>query len=470
MPWYQSPEVSGYWGWHWTMNHFNPNSFIDNTTREIASQFYPLTGPYDSRDIDLLEYQVLLMKLSGVDGVIVDWYGIEDYADYGTINESTQELFYFIQDAQLEFSICYEDRTVQNMVQNGYFNSTEALNHGKDVMNYLQDNWFTKDCYVKLDDRPLLLSWGPLYFTSNSSWATLFSELDPKPHLYTLDNKKFDLATGAYPWPPMHLCKNGELQSIDLNLYLTQFYLNSKNWDYTVGTAFPGFYDIYEEAGVNDSYGFLDAKDGETFRTTLSTAMNYNPDILQIATWNDYGEGTIIEPTKEFGYQYLVELQNLRKENIDSNFAYTEEELKLPLIIFELRKEYANSYAVHDMLDDAFYHIIEGEIEKAKDIIYSLRPSETDDELNAQKFQISSAYPNPFNPSTNFKIEVPQSSEIDIKIYDIQGNLIEQHLNNRYNSGIGDFTWNANNISSGIYFIKFINNQYEKTQKVMLMK
>ena len=26
MPWYQTPSVSGYWGWHWTMNHFNPDS------------------------------------------------------------------------------------------------------------------------------------------------------------------------------------------------------------------------------------------------------------------------------------------------------------------------------------------------------------------------------------------------------------------------------------------------------------
>ena len=72
MPWYQTPSVSGYWGWHWTMNHFNPDSLDDNGHREIASHFYPLTGPYDSRDDDILEYQALLMKLSGIDGVIVD--------------------------------------------------------------------------------------------------------------------------------------------------------------------------------------------------------------------------------------------------------------------------------------------------------------------------------------------------------------------------------------------------------------
>src|SRR5688572_29912082 len=74
MPWYQTPDVSGYWGWHWRMDHFDPSKTVDGR-QQIASQFMPLTGPYDSQDETVLEYQVLLMKLSGIDGVIVDWYG-----------------------------------------------------------------------------------------------------------------------------------------------------------------------------------------------------------------------------------------------------------------------------------------------------------------------------------------------------------------------------------------------------------
>jgi hypothetical protein len=41
--------------------------------KAIASHFHPLTGPYDSSNDALLEYQVMLMKLSRIDGVIVDW-------------------------------------------------------------------------------------------------------------------------------------------------------------------------------------------------------------------------------------------------------------------------------------------------------------------------------------------------------------------------------------------------------------
>ena len=75
------------------MDHFDPGQLDANGRPEIASQSMPLTGPYDSADPAVLEYQVLLMKLSGIDGVIVDWYGTENFRDYAVLNEATNRLF-----------------------------------------------------------------------------------------------------------------------------------------------------------------------------------------------------------------------------------------------------------------------------------------------------------------------------------------------------------------------------------------
>ena len=86
MPWYVAKPYSGSWGWHWTMNHFNPDVINASGERQIASWYYPLIGPYDSADPAVLEYHVLLMKLAGIDGVIVDWYGPDNYADYAINN------------------------------------------------------------------------------------------------------------------------------------------------------------------------------------------------------------------------------------------------------------------------------------------------------------------------------------------------------------------------------------------------
>ena len=120
MPWYQTPSVSGYWGWHWTMEHFDPSKTDENGRPDIASYYLPLTGPYDSSDDAMLEYQVLLMKLSGIDGVIVDWYGMEAFWDYAVLNESTHKLFDYIKKAGLRFAICYEDQTIKHMVDNNH--------------------------------------------------------------------------------------------------------------------------------------------------------------------------------------------------------------------------------------------------------------------------------------------------------------------------------------------------------------
>ena len=99
MPWYSSKPVSGRWGWHWTMDRFNPDKIGANGRRELASHYRPLIGPYDSSDPDALEYQVLLMKFAGISGVIIDWYGIENFLDYGIIHRNSLALLKYIRQA-----------------------------------------------------------------------------------------------------------------------------------------------------------------------------------------------------------------------------------------------------------------------------------------------------------------------------------------------------------------------------------
>ncbi len=97
------------------------------------------------------------------------------------------------------------------------------------------------------------------------------------------------------------------------------------------------FYDIYSEAWLGFTYGFLDANNGNTFTSTFQKAFDNNSDIVQIITWNDFGEGTSIEPTIEYGYQYLEIIQILRKTSIDMSFAYTSEDL---LILWNFTTNY----------------------------------------------------------------------------------------------------------------------------------
>lgn len=376
MPWYQAPPIDSAWGWHWTMNHFTPDVKDSNGHREIASHFYPLTGPYDSRDPAILEYQVLLMKLSGIDGVIVDWFGSENFLDYGILNQSTQALFLYIKKAGLLFSICYEDQTIKNMVDNGHITMGDARLNAKKEMLYLQNNWFIDDAYFRTSERPVLFIFGPQYFKAPSDWETIFSVLNTTPVFISEDNPLPPVATSSFPWPPMWASQNGVLTDQALSDYLTSFYKKTDFWDFWVASAFPGFKDIYKDAGVSAGYGFLDARDGETFISTLKLAIDNKPNAIQLVTWNDYGEGTNIEPTVEYGYQYLGIVQDTIRSSINPNFPYTKDDLAIPFQLYQLRKQNAGNTEINAHLDQAFQFIVTGKLDEAKNILarYTIKP------------------------------------------------------------------------------------------------
>jgi hypothetical protein len=187
--------------------------------------------------------------------------------------------------------------------------------------------------------------------------------------LITQNNAISPVAASAFPWPPMYLARGQELTRNAVTTYLSSFYKQAASWDYVMAGAFPGFQDIYREAGVGVSYGYLDRQNGEMFKFTLQTALASDPDVIQLATWNDYGEGTIIEPTTEFGYQYLEIIQDVRRTSIDPTFSFTKDDLALPLQIFNLRKQYPQDAQVNARLDEAFAAVIAGPLEAARAIL-----------------------------------------------------------------------------------------------------
>ncbi|MDQ2973905.1 MAG: hypothetical protein M3R69_00680, partial [Acidobacteriota bacterium] len=78
-----------------------------------------MIGPYDSGDPAVIEYHLLLMKLAGIDGIIVDWYGLSNFNDYLAIHRNTTGLFESAAKIGLLFGICYEDQTITKLVAAG---------------------------------------------------------------------------------------------------------------------------------------------------------------------------------------------------------------------------------------------------------------------------------------------------------------------------------------------------------------
>jgi hypothetical protein len=362
MPWYQAKPDSAQWGWHWTMNHFNPDHIV-NGRRDAASRYYPLIGLYDSGDPDTLQCQVLLMKLAGIDGVIVDWYGNNDYLDYGANNHNTERLIPYLEKAGLRFAVCYETHTISTEIEGGIFPQSQATAHGQRLMQWLQQNFFSSPAFLKLDNRPVLLSFGDPYYTDNQ-WNELFSAMRPKPAYFTEANLlEPAAAVGAFDWPQPSGGTQQALKEQD------SFYARAKAWPHFIPAAFPRFDDVYEQAGVGKSWGHIDDDNGQTYQTTLTKALKSSAAIVQIVTWNDWGEGTQIEPSVEDGYRDLEATQRLRRRYLDPSFRYTAADLRLPVRWYLLRKKLAADPAAEKYLAAFFPLIVAGHMDQARKLL-----------------------------------------------------------------------------------------------------
>ena len=94
-------------------------------------------------------------------------------------------------------------------------------------------------------------------------------------------------------------------------------------------------------------------------------------EIVQLVTWNDYGECTMIEPTYEFGYRFLEIIQNARREEAGGSFAYDAEDLRLPAMLLEARRRGGVS---RDEGDGIRRMILRGEIDAARRALRAVTP------------------------------------------------------------------------------------------------
>ncbi len=346
MPWYGTKDVSGRWGWHWTMNHFDPERVRWDGQRETASHDYPLIGLYDSSDDQALECQVLLMKFAGLDGVVIDWYGTRNALDYAANQQHTEKLIPWLKKAGLRFAICYEDGAIEEAVKAKAIPASESLAQAKSDLQWAQGHWFGDAAYVKQNDRPVLLDFGPQYL-QREQWSALRSALPSNPVIFGLPHLAKDHGLdGIFGWPPVEGGKT--LTAEQWTTKLNTLYARRSAGESVIATVFPEFKDIYQQAGVHESYGTIAPRLGATFAESLDLALKSGAPMVQVATWNDYGEGTMIEPTRNRGYQYLERLQKRK-----GGKAYGVADLRLPVMLHQLRKRSLGDTEISAELDKA---------------------------------------------------------------------------------------------------------------------
>ena len=85
-------------------------------------------------------------------------------------------------------------------------------------------------------------------------------------------------------------------------------------------------------------------------------------------------------------------------------------------------------------------------------------------------FVLYQNYPNPFNPATIIKYNIPYSTNVTIRVYDVIGKEIATLVNESKSAGNYEVVFNADNLSSGIYFYKLIAGNVVQTKKMILLR
>ena len=91
------------------------------------------------------------------------------------------------------------------------------------------------------------------------------------------------------------------------------------------------------------------------------------------------------------------------------------------------------------------------------------------DDINQQNFNLTT-FPNPFEGQTSIHYELVNSANVSLVVFDILGNDLEHFVNSKQAAGEFTYTWNAENYSSGIYFISLQVDDKKVSKKLTLIK
>jgi hypothetical protein len=79
-------------------------------------------------------------------------------------------------------------------------------------------------------------------------------------------------------------------------------------------------------------------------------------------------------------------------------------------------------------------------------------------------------YPNPFNPTTVISFQLPVTSEVTLKVYDVLGNEVATLVNEEQQPGVYEVEFDGSSLTSGIYFYQLKAGNNSQIKKMVLLR
>ena len=213
----------------------------------------------------------------------------------------------------------------------------------------------------------------------------------------------------------------------------------------------------------------------------FENSASYGQGLFEI---DDSGVGTkvsISNDSKISGFQFNASLDELFENDLSSLILpegwvveYVVNNQKLNVLIFDMSGQ--NSVETLDLkfssASSNFFENIVLVSGNAQQIEYTVMEKATEQiDISPEDYQLYSLYPNPFNPSLNIYFSITTPGKTDIAIYNSNGQEVGNVLRNEYlQSGNYNFSWDAGNNPSGLYFVKLESQNFTQVKKALFLK
>ena len=380
LPWYDTNNANRI-GWCYE------GDCTDETNIHYSNK--PLIGEYSQYDATVLEYHILTAHTAGIDGFIINLnpqWSLQKEITLKVLDQLNSLKNTYTQLADFRIIISYD---------NGTADAGEILSYFTYIYDQIYQHPSYKDLIFvdEITGQQVLQAWSEAdnlqyYQTVKELWAC------DNIHLMIRNARAYDYSDGNFEWinyfndTPTETANWGQQYFNDFDWGMArqeEFGLSNRLYtnQLMMGMTYPGFKDENVPSfwnGGNSRYIQREVDAGETMALTWDMQINWESkrlggtnDVLnpwtQIITWNDWPEGTSIEPATEdtYGYTPLKTSRNKIAVWKDSPSEFAETCLSVPHHLYLARQE--NATAVADQARDL---LMQGDCEGATDLLNSI--------------------------------------------------------------------------------------------------
>jgi len=270
-----APVLVYYYAW-WTPSAVGPGKSPD----------WPTT-PYDSWDPAVIQQHVSQAASAGIDGLVVAWYGPQEE------NNQTETNFRMILDQAQANGI--KALLSVDLGSSAWFSNKQEIIDG---LNYALSVHAQHPAYFRYNGKPVLFFWYQGRYNL-SEWADIRQQVDPNHNsIWIAEGAALDTLP---TFDGLHMYTISWADNVGATELQWGNSTRAKGglW---VGTAMPGWDNTYTKQ--SERY-VRDRGDGAFLRESFSGAAASKPSMIIITSWNEWWEGTQIEPSNNYGDFYL---------------------------------------------------------------------------------------------------------------------------------------------------------------------